>query len=183
MRPTLLALEKNILKYRALQMLLLLHQVESLRVFVISSIRATDTLGFAASKTVNRLPNNTKRPMEKALAILVQDGVVTQNESEDIQAIIDIRNRIGHRIHELIQDVSAPGMLGLRDPVYDYFALERFERYREKISSGMSKSFVLQLDLLELSFEQAEATYKEELVRLRRRIDRQFEVRRRGASH
>lgn len=40
--PKLLALEKNILKYRALQMVLLLHQVESLKSFILGSIRATD---------------------------------------------------------------------------------------------------------------------------------------------
>jgi len=177
MRPTLPALEKNILKYRALQMVLLLHQVESLRAFVIGSVRGTD----AVSGGVKRLPEGAKKPMEKAFAVLVQEGVITEKESEDLQKIIGLRNKIGHSIHELVQDISAPRLLGRRDPIYDYFALERFERYRAKISSGMTKRFVLQLSFRELSFERAEATYKEELVRLHKRIERQFTARRAAA--
>ncbi|WP_018992713.1 hypothetical protein [Aromatoleum toluclasticum] len=181
MRPALPALEKNILKYRALQMVLLLHQVESLRTFVIGSIRATDRLASATGGRGGRLPLNAKRPMEKALAILVQEDVITEKESIDLQQIIDVRNKIGHKVHELVEGISAPKVLGRSDPIYDYFALDRFERYRKKISSRMQKSFVLELSFRELSFEQAEGTYKEELARLRNRIDRQFEVRRAAA--
>ena len=178
MRPTLRALEKNILKYRALQMVLLLHQVESLRAFIVGSIRSTDRLALSMKAGVERLPDGVKKPMEKALALLVQEGILTEKESKDLQSIIRLRNKVGHTIHELVADVSAPRLLGRRDPVYDYYALERFERYRKNIESGMAKSFVLQLGFRELSFEQAEATYKEELSRLHRRINRQYLARR-----
>lgn len=60
MRAKLPALEKNILKYRALQMVLLLHQVEALRSFVIGSIRATDSIPTISREI--RLPENAKRP-------------------------------------------------------------------------------------------------------------------------
>jgi len=180
MRPKLRALEKNILKYRAFQMVLLLHQVESLRTFVIGSIRGTDSLPLGTG--VQRLPPGTKKPMEKAFAILVHEGIINDDESQDLQKIIELRNKIGHTIHELVEDISAPRMLGKRDPVYDYFALKRFERYRDKIEDGMGKHFVLELSFRNLSFEQAEATYKEELDRLRRTINRQFEARRAAAT-
>ena len=176
MRPKLRALEKNILKYLALQMVLLLHQVESLRAFVIGSIRATDRSPRSGSTA--RLPAGAKKPMEKALAVLVSEGVISAKESSDLQSIVELRNKIGHTIHELVQDVSAPWLLDRADPVYDYFALERFDRYRAKITAGMMKNFVLELSSREYSFEQAEATYKEELMRLRVRIDRQLANRR-----
>ena len=182
MRSTLRALEKNILKYRALQMVLLLHQVESLRAFVIGSIQSTDLLAVANKTGVERIPNRVKKPMVKAMDILVQEGVLTEKESEDLQSIIRLRNQVGHTIHELVADISAPRLLGSSDQVYDYYALERFERYRKKIEAGMMKGFVLQLGFRELSFEQAEATYKEELSRLHRRIDRQYEARRVSAA-
>jgi hypothetical protein len=178
MRAALPALEKNILKFRALQMVLLLHQVESLRLFVISSIRATENF----RRGVQHLPEGEKRPMEKALALLVKEEVLSQPESEDLQKIIEIRNKIGHTIHELVDDISAPKSIRKKDAIYDYFALERFERYRTKISSGMRRKFVLSLGSREVSFEQAEATYKEELGRLQKRIERQYEVRRRARA-
>jgi hypothetical protein len=177
MHAKLPALEKNILKYRALQMVLLLHQVESLRTFVIDSIRATDSLPHGNS--TKRLPIGTKRPMEKALGILVSERVITEEESVDLQSIIELRNKIGHMVHELVADISAPHILRQHDLIYDYFALNRFEKYRYKIMKGMSERFILALSFRELIFEQAEAAYKQELVRLRKRIDRQYESRHR----
>ena len=176
MRANLPALEKNILKYRALQMVLLLHQVESLRTFVIGSIRGTDSLPWR--KGTERLPAGTRGPLQKALAVLVEEEILTVAESSDLQAIVELRNKIGHTIHELVEDISAPRDLRRRDAIFDYYALERFERYRHKIERGMMRNFVLQVSLLHVAFEQAEATYKEELARLRKRIDRQYARRR-----
>ena len=168
------ALEKNILKYRALQMVLLLHQVETLRVFMIGSIRATDKLQDTDKK---RLPEGTKKPLEQALAILVQKDVITDADSRDLQNIVAIRNKIGHRVHDLVKDITAPEIFSGRDPVYDYYALARFETHRDKISRGMAKHFILLMgdDIL---FDRAEEAYKEELARLHKRIDRQYSIRR-----
>lgn len=182
MRPKLPALEKNILKYRALQMVLLLHQVESLRSFVIGSMRASDKFATYTTSRPALLPEGSKRPMEKAFQILVGKEIITEKESEDLQGIINLRNQVGHKIHELLSDISAPKTLRVRDQIYDYFALDRFERYRDKISKGMTKHFVLEVNFRDLTFEQAEATYKEELSRLHKRIERQYEERKKSVT-
>ena len=176
MRSKLPALEKNILKYRALQMVLLIHQVESFRSFLIDSIRANDKI---AALT---LPEDGKKLMKKAFQILVEKEIITKEESEDLQSIINLRNQICHKIHELVADISAPKTLLGVDQIYDYFALDRFERHRDKISKGMMKHFVLTITFHEVIFEQAEATYKEELGRLHKRIDRQYEERKKSTA-
>ncbi len=181
MRAKLPALEKNILKYRALQMVLLIHQVESLRTFIIGSIRASESLLPRDSK-LRVLPEGVKRPMEKALKLLVTKEIITEKESEDLQGIIEVRNQVGHKVHELVSDISAPKALRKKDQIYDYFALNRFERYRDKIAEGMGKYFVLEIGFRRLIFEQAEATYKEELSRLHKRIDRQYEQRKKSLA-
>ena len=172
MRPKLPALEKNILKYRALQMVLLVHEVASLRAFLINSIRETDS--FPWREGSERLPERTRGPLQKALRVLVDESILTDEESQDLQTIVEIRNTVGHRVHELVEDISAPPDLRRRGRSFDYGALERFERYRRKIELGMMNKFVLQLDFRGVVFDQAEATYKEELARLRKRIDRQY---------
>lgn len=177
MRPKLRALEKNILKYRALQMVLLLHQVESMKNFVLGSIFSSDRIPGGQEKP--RMLPGEKQKVKKAWKILVEEGVITKEESDDIQRIIDIRNQIGHSIHDLVTDITAPWYNRSKDPVYDYFALERFEAYRDKISNGMSKKFVLQIGLGDYSFDEAEKTYKEELARLNNRIVRQYAKRER----
>lgn len=120
--------------------------------------------------------------MEKAFEILVSREIITEKESEDLQSIINLRNQVGHTIHELVSDISAPQILRVRDQIYDYFALDRFERYRDKIFKGMMKHFVLEVSFRDLTFEQAEATYKEELNRLHKRIERQYEQRKRSVA-
>jgi hypothetical protein len=176
MNSALSALEKNILKYRAIQMILLLHQVEFLRIFIIESIRQSDEITKTAT---DRLSVGIKNPMEKAMAILVQEDILTKSESEDFQSIVEHRNQIAHKIHEAVEDISSQHQyLNRRKQVYDYYALDRFEKYREKITAGMMKKFILKLNFRDLSFERAEAAYKEELSRLQKRIDRQYEAKR-----
>ncbi len=176
MKAKLPALEKNILKYRALQMTLLLSKVESLREFVIGSIRATDDIP-GLSPTPKRIPPHSKDPMKKALLVLVSESIISEQEMQDIETIISIRNDIGHRIHQVVGDISFPDLFMGSLSAYDYFAVDRIENYRAKISEGMRGRFTHLLSLRELAFEQAEATYKEELGRLRKRMDRQWKAR------
>jgi len=116
--------------------------------------------------------------MEKSLEILVFEGIISEKESSELQSIIELRNDIGHRMHSLVADISAPKLLGNHDPIFDYLALGRFEKYRDKIYKGMQENFILQVNFRDLAFEQAELTYKEELSRLHKKIDRQYEARR-----
>lgn len=171
------ALEKNILKYRALQMILLLHEMESLRKFIIGSIRSTDKFWDAMDGRPKELPEGAKKPLEKALTILVEKDILSEEESADIQEIHEIRNTIGHTLHSLVEDISSPDVQLAQRKAYDYGALDRIERYRRKVEKGLGESYVMLLFLSGVSFEQAELTYKEELTRLRNRINRQYDER------
>lgn len=122
--------------------------------------------------SAKRLPPKTKRPLAEALRILVEEDIITATESEDISSIIDIRNQIGHSIHDLVSDISFKFRPRLHPKLYDYGAVDRLQRYRSKIELGMNKEFWLSVSPRELIFEQAAKTYEEELSRLRRRIAR-----------
>jgi hypothetical protein len=167
--PQLPALEKNVMKYRALQMVLLLHEFESLRRFVIESIRVSDRF-----RGTEELPVGCKKPFEVALDLLVAKNVIGSSEKTHLLEYARFRNRIGHEIYTLVADVSGPKYLSKPECVYDYHALNRLERLRDKISRGMMSEFVMSLSFEGLIFEQAELTYKEELSRLHKRIERQM---------
>lgn len=172
------ALEKNILKYRALQMILILHEMESLREFVIGSIRSNDKIIGSIRGTPKELPEGTRKPFKKALQILVEKQILSEEESIDIQEINEIRNSIGHAIHNLVDDISHVDHQFISSKPYDYDALGRLECYRERIEKGIRESYVMLLSLRGVAFEQAELTYKEELARLKIKIDRQYKERR-----
>ncbi len=167
------ALEKNILKHRALEMALILFQAESLRRFVVDSIKATDHL---------RIPDGSKKPLQKAWAILVDEGILLRHESDELQELIDYRNDIAHRIHVLTGDITNPysSQKHLRElqAKYRYDALGKIESYRRKIEDGLRTRFEMSLSLDSVYFEEAEKAYKEELNRLRKKIARQIRIRR-----
>lgn len=189
MKNPLPALEKNILKYRALQMVLLLNQVEALRSFLIGSIRGTDRVRALTSKAPERLSQGTKNPLKNALAILIEEQIISASDRDDIEKIVNIRNDVGHAMHRLLEDITVRPR-HLDDALahansryaYDYHALARLERYQKQIKVGMSGKFILQLNLSGVHYEHAEATYKEELARLAKRIQRQFQPRRKAVQ-
>ncbi len=177
------ALEKNILKYRALEMMIILFHAESLKRFIIDSICATDNLHQKLDKRPQRLPIGTKKLLKKAFEILVQDRILTQEESDEMQDLIAYRDDIAHRIHQLTADIIHPERT--RDRLmqlefkYRYDALGKFEHYRSKIERGLQSRYILSVSLDSAFFENAEQTYKEELRRLHKKITRQFEIRKR----
>jgi len=160
------ALERNILKYRTFEMVVILFHVENLRSYVLTTIRAND-------KT--RIPDGTKKPYEKAWAYLVEKGVITQDESDEIQRLTDYRNTIAHDIHQLTYDLSQERFVADHGSgysvKYDYRALRKLKKYRPKIEKGFQHMIgILSFD--DLMFEAAEKTLEQELARLRKKIGR-----------
>ena len=158
-------------------MILLLHEMEGLREFIIGSIRSTDALAAKIHGVSEELPPGAKKPFQKALSILVEKKIISEVEILDLQEINEIRNTIGHSLHSLVIDISNPDHVLSDTKSYDYKALERLERYKEKIEKGMGQSHVMLLSFRDPAFEQAALTYKEELSRLKIKIDRQYKVR------
>lgn len=155
-------------------MVLILFHVQRLRGFVVDGIRATDRVWDGEP----RLPEGTKQPDQKAFQILVEDGVITKEECEELRSLIDYRNVVAHATEKLTLDVhreagSLPSILE-KFSRYEAGALEKLEALRDKIYSGMMQGFVLPISFDAVWFEPAEKAYKEELRRLRAKIRRQY---------
>ena len=174
------ALEQNILKFRALEMVIILFNVENLKRFVLNSIKSTDKF---RDRDKQRIPIGTKNEFKKACSALVNDGILSQEESDEVRRLVDYRNDIGHRIHLLTCDLS-------RSPIvedflqwsgnavkYDYQALKRLKYFREKIWRGMRSRYIMVVSVEGHLFEAAEKTYQNELRRLEQKITRQIALR------
>jgi hypothetical protein len=162
------ALERNILKYRAYEMVVVLFHIGDLREYVLKTIRATDK---------RAIPEGVKKPYEKAWAYLVANGVITQAESDDIQRLTDYRNTIAHDIQQLTFDLSQESFVADYGEVYkvkyDDKALKRLKAYRPKIEKGLQHMLVV-LSFDHLLFDAAERTFEDELARLRKKIDKKL---------
>lgn len=172
------ALEQNILKYRALEMVMILFHVENLKRFVLSSIRGTDRICTPGNE---RIPTGTKKPYEKAWSVLVDEGILTSDESVEVQRLIDYRNDIGHRVQfltcDLSRDPSARNYSKWKGIKYDDQALKKLRLYKDKILSGLQSKYVISLSFDEILFEAAEKSYQHELRRLDKKITRQIAIR------
>ncbi len=164
------ALERNILKFRALEMVMVLFHIESLKSFVLQSIRVTDK---------DRIPEGVKKPYSKMWEVLVEERVITAAERDELERLIDYRNQIAHDVESLLGDLSPIGQdyINWRGVKYDYQALKKIRFYREKIERGMNKKYWLIVSPDALLFEAAERTYQQELDSLHKRISRQIAVR------
>src|ERR1700732_4706883 len=122
MRLRLRALERNIFKYRAFQMILVLFHAERLKKFIVGTIKATDRI----YKT-QRLKIGSKKVYQSACDILVQDGVITQAERNEIRDLANYRNDIAHEVHILTCDLSRDRFVRefqlFLEKSYDYAAL------------------------------------------------------------
>jgi uncharacterized protein YutE (UPF0331/DUF86 family) len=169
------SLERNILKYRSLQMSLILFYIEDLKRFVVQSIQATDeVLG------TDRLPDG-KKLYERAWQFVVDEGILTAEESAEIQELIDYRNDIAHKFHLMTFDLSPENFARERKSVqgvrYDYEAVDRVKEIRDKVFLGFQAKFVMRAGLDAALFADQEHSINYELDLLACRIDKQFELR------
>lgn len=174
------ALERNILKFRAFEMVLLVFHVEELKNFALESVHSIHLSRAYQAKP--RPAEVTKKPLLGAWAALVDSGILTEADRDGIRRLIDYRNIIAHNLHQLTSDISrdelAEDYAKFLNVKYDYTALSRVKQYRRKITDGMAARHILPLSFEDVIFEAAEKTYELELRRLKRTINRQIEARR-----
>jgi hypothetical protein len=104
---TLPSLEQNILKHRAMEMLLVMFYAEELRREILDCIQTTDQW-HVKLKTgqPERVPKGTKKPLDKALDALVADGAIKAEQKKEIVELIDYRNMVAHQMHNMLADLS-----------------------------------------------------------------------------
>jgi hypothetical protein len=181
------ALEQNILRYRAMEMVLALFYAEDLRKTIIGCVQTTDRMKRVLDDKAEQpehVAAGAGNPLQKALAALVADQTLSEDEKREIEKLINYRNDIAHRLEELTADISLNKVAReyarfrpTHGPKYDYYATERLRFYRRLVEERTRRKHVLQLSIAPLLFEGAEKALTLGLRRLRRTIDRQFAAR------
>lgn len=158
-------------------MVLVLFYMEDLKRFILGSIEATDCFDGMNRLTNGKSKTGNGKKLDLARAVLVSEGVIDQAESDELKALVDYRNIIGHTIHDLTVDVGAYSDLATFEPMplYDYTAAKRAKALRQKVSRGMMKNFILRWSSEALAFEAAEKTYIAEIERLKKRVNQGVE--------
>jgi hypothetical protein len=170
------SLEKNIAKFRAMELILVQFRVERFKRSVVEALRATDRLHINLTGTSakdRRLPDG-KDLVDRALSILVNDGIFSAAETKEIIELIDYRNKIAHQVDSLLHDVAAARTeRGLRgEAQYRYDALSRIDLFQHKFDRA--NAYVRVVHIENFGFFLVEDMFVVELAKLRKRINVQW---------
>lgn len=180
---TVTTLEADVLKLRALEMVLVLFYVENLKDFIISSVKVTKRLREIIDSTKSTTNEEKQISFKEAHELLISEGVITQEESLQLREMIDYRNTIGHEIHRITIDVGAYANLaeydlpnGHKIAKYNYSAIQHIQNLRKIIERKMMEnSFCFELSFDTLAFNAAEQTYLKEIKRLKKKVNDQID--------
>lgn len=185
------ALERNILKLRAMQMVLVIFYAEELKRKILDLVPETDNFVVevppdGAERERERVHKGTKSSVNKALNALIADKALMSEEKTEIVSLIDYRNEIAHRIQDLVADLSSNRYvrrlvefrLG-RIKGFDYGAVERLQHFLQRLDDlYRTRPYVFTISMNGLMFEAAEKTFLREIQNFKRKIDRLYEIRR-----
>ena len=125
------ALEQNILKFRTFEMVLILFYVEEIKSIALRTIKVTDKHRKSYQNIEERLPDGTTKIYKKLWALLVSEGILSKEEKEDVERIIDYRNNIAHSIGELVFDLNvdsySKSFVEISGIKYEYGIIERLK--------------------------------------------------------
>lgn len=180
--PAPTALEANLLKLRALEMILIVFYMEDLRRFIIKAVTTT-------SKFHQKVPSpfegeadeRNSKILKHATKELLEAGVLSKDQRAEFNKLIACRNTIGHEPHFLTVDVGAYedlvelASIGKKHPSgYDGTMLDRVIKMRHHLHKAVAKKFMMEVSYDSLMFEAAEKSYLTEIKRLKSKISSQF---------
>ena len=180
--PAPTALEANVLKLRALEMVLIIFYMEDLRRFIIKAVTVTNKfLQKSPSPSEDEADELGSRILRQATKELLDAGVLTKDQRTEFNKLVAYRNTIGHEPHFLTVDVGAYEDLaqliatGKKHPSgYDSSMLERVMKMRQHLHRAVAKKFMMESSFDSLMFEAAEKSYLTEIKRLQTKISSQL---------
>jgi hypothetical protein len=180
-------LERNIIRYRVLQMTLFMHEAESLKSDLEGISSGFDPSIFLSDGKLDPLDGYTKKEWrsipgwKRATEKLKELGHLTGDHRDEVVELIDYRNSIAHEVHNLLADIgtSRANREAMREhkfrPIkYEYYKLRRIQLLRSTVFDKLANKFIMRPDLDRVSFDSSAGFIEWELIRLKRKIDKQI---------
>lgn len=180
------ALERDILKYRSMEVVLILFYTEQLKYKIQSLVQETDS--FRADIGVNnsvRVQKHEKDQFKKCLNALQADKAISVGDGNEIEKLIKYRNLVAHDIHEIFFDIADErNVRKFLQPVSDFisayniYAVTRLQHYIDILNrEQMTRPYIGTIGIDNIKFVAAERVLLDELGKLKKRIDRKIDKR------
>lgn len=180
------ALECDILKLRAFELVLVLFYAEELKRWLINHLKSNKALASHLNPTTSAYSSKKSgETWRHGLEALLQDGAISSEQKTEIVSLIEYRNTIGHEVHHLLSDLNSNRIArdfttysAKQGKQYDYTAIRRFQRVRKHLDElYKTHQYVFVVDANGLVFDAAERTFQSEIKRLTKKIDRLYAAR------
>lgn len=176
------ALERNVMMYRTIQFVLVIHYTEELKKTVIKHVR-DHYVKFKVNQTHGHRDYSMDASSKNFYGSLnkwVDEGLIDDKESSEIRHLVNFRNDVAHRLNQLSIDISRYSFhqdLVRRYPDllkhHDYEAVDRLKEMIKLLKARILRSHrPYVLDLEAHYFETAESILFSELKSLERKIKR-----------
>lgn len=181
--PAPTALESNVLKLRALEMILIVFYMEDLRRFIIKAVTLTNQIIQQPGSLPGDDDDYATKVLKQATKALVDAGVMSKDQRTEFNKLVAYRNVIGHEPHFLTvdvgpyEDLAEMIAIGKKNPSgYDGTMLDRVIKMRKYLHEAVAKKFIMEVNFDSLMFETAEKTYLAEIKLLKSEISSQIEL-------
>lgn len=180
------ALERCMVRHRALEFVLILHHAEELKRSVIDTVATQkDWRRRFRNDGDQAAPVKPGKQLSRAFDWLVGEGVLTADERAHMVALIDRRNEVAHHLDQVTADLSTERRVREWLDYYpdrkthDHETLDALRAARRLLSDRMiAHSHVLTLDFRGMFFETTERVLTADLKALDRRIRKLIKGRR-----
>lgn len=159
---------RAVLQFRACLVVLCLYYCEYIKSTILETLEDAHPRSGGKSKGAYGI--------HEALNRLVVDGVLSPSEKEEVRTLVQYRNDIAHRIHEIVGGLgvaSGPGQFGFTatlDP-RDKNYLERLRFYADQIVERLELNYRVPFSSSPFLFEETRDAYEGELQRLASEIE------------
>ncbi len=172
MAKILPALERNIIKYRSMQVLIFSFYIEDFK----KTIKSTLKTKLIYTHFKNYQDEKPPSHMGETMDMLERKGLITGEDRVEYEKLVKYRNQTSHEIElmffDLTQDDAADIYKAYKAIKYDYKCIERIKQLRTKVLSNLSKNLLLCVSMRGNMFEDVEKTFNHEMKKLEARIEK-----------
>ncbi|EJA7342767.1 TPA: hypothetical protein JG809_004858 [Vibrio parahaemolyticus] len=163
-------LEVNIVRYRSLEILMVIFYIEAIKNLALQSFQSTDEM----FNEEPRIPKDAKNKYKKLWRYLLKEGVLSGSDKESLEKLIEFRNASAHSLSDVFSDLNPDTFSSYvaRRVKYIPNSAKLAKELYNKVYENLAKEYIIALDMDTFVFRHVEKTYWGDMKAISNKINR-----------